>query len=210
MPNPRARSKHRETPAVVAESSLHARKQQLVRDAIWDAAIDLFADKGFDETTVEHITNAAGVSQRSFFRYFASKADLMGQSALGLGSALSGAIAACPATYPPSQVMREAVGDVVRRAARYPRTEKIVEIASKYPSARQAQMSRMAEIQGEVVRAYAHRSKHLRKGDITPRVLAAATIALFELSLHAWLEKGRQDIDGTVDEVFETLREVLA
>ena len=36
--------------------TIQERKQQLVRDAIWDAAMDLFAEKGFDETTVEDIS----------------------------------------------------------------------------------------------------------------------------------------------------------
>ena len=49
---------------------LQARKQEFVRDAIWTAAIDLFAEKGFEETTVDDIVAAAGTSRRTFFRYF--------------------------------------------------------------------------------------------------------------------------------------------
>lgn len=41
--------------------SFQSRKQQFVRDAIYDAAIGLFAEKGFDEVTVEEIARAAGV-----------------------------------------------------------------------------------------------------------------------------------------------------
>src|SRR5437899_1533793 len=64
-------SARREAPhPVVSVPTLQARKQRLVRDAIWDAAIDLFAQEGFDETTVDDIARAAGVSRRSFFRYF--------------------------------------------------------------------------------------------------------------------------------------------
>jgi len=44
--------------------SLHERKQQVVREAIWDTATDLFAEKGFHETTVDDIAIAAGVSLR--------------------------------------------------------------------------------------------------------------------------------------------------
>lgn len=209
--HPRAeRSAPQEPGAAGAGGSLRARKQQLVRDAIWDAAIDLFADKGFDETTVEHITNAAGVSQRSFFRYFASKDDLMGQCAIALGMALSEAIAACPPTHAVPEVMREAVREVARQAARYPRTDKIVEIAAKCPSARHAQLSRTAEMQRQVEQAYARRGKRRKKGDMAPQVLAAITISLFDLALRSWLERGRRDIDGTVDQVFATLRDVLA
>ena len=48
-------------------------KRKFVRDAIYAAAIEIFTERGFDETTVEEIAQAAGVSRRSFFRYFASK-----------------------------------------------------------------------------------------------------------------------------------------
>ena len=76
--------------------TLHARKQQFVRDAIWDAATDLFAEKGFDETTVDDIAEAAGVSRRSFFRYFSSKSDLMAHGMVSYGAELSEAIELAP------------------------------------------------------------------------------------------------------------------
>src|ERR1700691_2282345 len=82
--------------AVVTKDTLQVRKQQLVRDAIYDAAIELFAVKGFDETTVEEVAQAAGVSRRSFFRYFASKDDLLAQNVVNFGSVLAATITACP------------------------------------------------------------------------------------------------------------------
>jgi AcrR family transcriptional regulator len=56
----------------VTREKLQARKQQVVRDAIHDAAIGLFAVKGFDKTTVDEIAEAAGISRRSFFNYYVS------------------------------------------------------------------------------------------------------------------------------------------
>src|ERR1700689_1428031 len=95
--------------AVVTKDTLQVRKQQLVRDAIYDAAIELFAVKGFDETTVEEVAQAAGVSRRSFFRYFASKDDLLAQNVVKYGAILSAAIAACPPTLGPMEIVRETV-----------------------------------------------------------------------------------------------------
>src|SRR4051794_12298047 len=96
--------------------SLQARKQQLVRDAIWDAAVELFVEKGFDETTVDDIAEAAGVSRRSFFRYFSSKNDLMSRGVLNYGTSLTDAVRACPASYSLSEVFRETVHKVAKQS----------------------------------------------------------------------------------------------
>src|SRR6476620_12280489 len=108
---------HRNATGPAPSTSLQARKQQLVRDAIWDAAVNLFSEKGFDETTVDDIAQAAGVSRRSFFRYFSSKSDLMGQDIDTFGTALTNAIDACPAGYSLSQVFRQTVLQVAQQSA---------------------------------------------------------------------------------------------
>src|SRR5580698_413472 len=87
--------------------SLHERKQRVVRDAIWDAATDMFADKGFNEITVDDIAKTAGVSRRSFFRYFESKNDLMAYAMVSYGAELVAAIDACPKQYSLYEVLRE-------------------------------------------------------------------------------------------------------
>ncbi len=198
-----------EVKATKRSAGLQKRKQELVRNAIWDAAIDLFAERGFDETTIDEIAEAAGVSQRSFFRYFVSKADLLGQATLLLGSALSEAIEACPADHSPAQAMREAVLQVAVLASEYARTEKIMRVSSQYPAAREAQMSPWAEIQGPVAQAFTRRMKHARKGDISARVLAGLTTSLFDVALSAWFETGRRDIQTTVGNVFATAQQLF-
>src|SRR5512137_2669907 len=49
------------------------RRSAELRERIFRAALDLFAKKGFAETTVEDITNAADVGKGTFFNYFPSK-----------------------------------------------------------------------------------------------------------------------------------------
>ncbi|HME11476.1 MAG TPA: TetR/AcrR family transcriptional regulator [Candidatus Acidoferrum sp.] len=54
-----------------------ARRSAVTREAIFRAALDLFAAKGFAETTVEDITEAADIGKGTFFNYFPSKDHLL-------------------------------------------------------------------------------------------------------------------------------------
>jgi AcrR family transcriptional regulator len=53
--------------------SLRERHAERTRDAIVAAAYELFADKGYAETTIDEIAERADVAPRTFFRYFAAK-----------------------------------------------------------------------------------------------------------------------------------------
>ena len=74
------------------DSSLRLKKQQFVRSEIWNTAVDLFAQHGYDRTTIDDIATAAGVSRRTFFRYFASKEDVMVQATDTYGDLLVDAV----------------------------------------------------------------------------------------------------------------------
>jgi AcrR family transcriptional regulator len=119
-----------------AKVSLQAQKQAFVRDAIWAAAIDLFAEKGFEETTVDDIVNAAGTSRRTFFRHFESKRDLMAQPVLSYGASLRSAIGSCRQDCSPAELFRHVVLEVALRTVSDSRMRKVMEVAGKYPAAK--------------------------------------------------------------------------
>jgi len=60
-----------------ADDGWRVRKARQTATSLADAALKLFASQGYDETTVEEIADAAGVSRRTFFRYYSSKEELL-------------------------------------------------------------------------------------------------------------------------------------
>jgi AcrR family transcriptional regulator len=84
-----------------AEAGRRDRKKNETRQALRDAAHRLFAEKGFSRTTIDDITEAADVSRRTFFRYYASKDDLLRSDVSDLLPVMLGALRARPADEPP-------------------------------------------------------------------------------------------------------------
>jgi len=112
-------------------ADLHQRKQQWMRRMIMDAALGLFVKQGFDDTTVDQIADAAGISRRSFFRYFANKGDLLAHEVVTYGLVLSEAIAHCPGGYSPTRVLEETVLRLAASAEVQPHTRSTIQIAER-------------------------------------------------------------------------------
>ncbi|GAA1568156.1 TetR/AcrR family transcriptional regulator [Kribbella hippodromi] len=74
-------------------TGLRARTRDAVRGQLADVAIGLFLERGYDATTVDDIAAAAGVSRRSFFRYFGTKDDVVFHQADEAAERIAGALA---------------------------------------------------------------------------------------------------------------------
>src|SRR6266498_2419189 len=89
------------------------RTRRAVRDELTQLAKELFVEKGYDETTIDDLAAAAGMSKRTFFRYFASKEELVVGKYEVLGEQLAEDLAARPADEPLWVSLRQVFGQVV-------------------------------------------------------------------------------------------------
>lgn len=105
-------------PAAAGEPTFEDRRsavRQLRRDSVAQlierTAVDLFVDRGFAEVSVDDVAQAAGISQRTFFRYFASKDDVLLGYRRRLDQRLLAALQARPAEEAPLMALRSAFLD---------------------------------------------------------------------------------------------------
>lgn len=84
-------------------------------EALVDAAAQLFQERGFAATTIRDIAAAAGVGERTFFRYFPSKESLVLQQVVDLIPLLGAGIRTRPADESPLVALREALLELARR-----------------------------------------------------------------------------------------------
>lgn len=94
--------------------STSLREQRKVRTSasIASAALELFAVRGYAAVTVSEVAAAAGVGERTLYRYFADKDDLLFAEDEQMRAALHSAIEQQPGGQPPFAVLREASADL--------------------------------------------------------------------------------------------------
>jgi AcrR family transcriptional regulator len=165
------------------------RKKQLTKDALIAAALELFAAQGYDHTAVHEITEAVDVSERTFFRYFASKEDLV-LSFIGDGAAaFAEALAARPAQEEPLAAARNALQISIRdlsggqSLANYLSAMRLIDST---PALLAAYLRHLHEQDHKVIEVLAQREGVDPVADRRPRVLAAVIGALVFLSDRDW------------------------
>ncbi|MDX6335962.1 MAG: hypothetical protein QOG05_3302 [Streptosporangiaceae bacterium] len=170
------------------------RKKQLTRDALIEAAMDLFAAKGYDRTAVHEITDAVDVSERTFFRYFASKEDLVLSFVRDGATAFAEALAARPPQEEPLTAARHAFQASLRRlpgdtgdVASY---LSVMELIDSTPALLAAYLRYIHDHDHEIIRVLAEREGVDPVTDRRPRVLAAMIGALVFLANRDWRAGG--------------------
>lgn len=194
--------------AVEAAQGLRERKKARTREAIIEAALDLFERKGYDATTVEDIAAAAEVSPRTFFRYFESKLDLImarsGEKHAGLGLLL--------ADRPAGEGLVEAVREAMRAelAAQLddPLVRREFQVMLTTPSLRNLAREHFYEEEAEMVPAVADRLGRPHD-DLVAHVAAGVVASALWVAVDRWIAEGADlaRLDPMIDAAFAVLTE---
>jgi AcrR family transcriptional regulator len=107
--------------AVSTPPGLRDAKRHVVKEVLWHAALELFDAQGYNRTTVEEIAEKAGVSRRTFFRYFSSKDEIVVFATDAYGDWIVQAIQPCTRQGPPIEIVRAAVTCVAEFVVAQPR-----------------------------------------------------------------------------------------
>jgi len=168
-------------------------------------SLRLFTEDGFDETTVERIAAAAGVSKRTFFRYFETKADVLWHAFDGEVHALREAFAAVPADVP----LMDAIRQVVVGANRY-RAEDVPELRTRMNligsvPALQASAANHYDDWERAVSEFAASRLGQPTDALYPMAIGRATLAVCRSAYDRWVDRADTDLTAYLDEAIRAL-----
>lgn len=183
------------------------RKRQLVRDELAEAALKLLAIRDFEDTTIDQIAAAAGVSRRTFFRYFPSKEDVIVESLAMVGQNLRAAFEARPAGLRPATALRQTFCLFEQACTEHP--EKVLRLTrlilhtpalhARYLERQAKWKTTLAETLAETL---ARREKSSRP-DMRAVVAVGVAFAALDAALREWVAgDGKRDMAELLDETF--------
>ena len=181
-----------------------------MKTALEQTALRLFMEKGYENTTVEEISEAVDVSTRTFFRYFATKDEVLFAHQAERLAAIRAFFSERPADAPLADTVRAVVDFFAEDLAT--NADLLVVQATVYAEARlPAGIIRLR--QDELIEAIAVGLAPAlgRSAGIRPVVIATATMCAIELAARAWFRGGRQgDLREMVRDSYGDLIQTLA
>ena len=182
-----------ETARAASRPGLRELKKQRTRDLLLRSALELFTERGYEETTVDDIAEAADVSQRTFFRYFASKEDAAFFVARLAESHFVRAVLARPPEEAPLDALRRAlaeswstIGEAVEQLVPLELHMRFYRVIESTPALLAAHLRRATELEEEIARVVAVREGLDVDGDPRPRVVVAVFGAVMRVTERIW------------------------
>jgi AcrR family transcriptional regulator len=148
--------------------------------------MELYGEQGFDHTTVEEIAARAGLTERTFFRYFADKREVLFGGSRELQEFLVTHVRQAPASLSPIEVIAEAymaAGDDIFEARReFARARQAIIVAST--ELQERELIKLATLNAALAAALRQRGV----GDPDASLAAEAGGSAFKLGFERWVE----------------------
>lgn len=175
------------------------------RDTLGRVAFELFAMRGFDETTIDEIAEAAGIGRRTFFRYFPSKNDLPWGDFDQMLRQLAEDLDALPDEMP----MVDALRTAVVKFNRVPAEEQLwhrqrMGLLLRVPTL-VAYSTLRYQAWRDVVASFAARRLGQHPCDLAPRALGRAALGVALSAYEQWLDNDATDLSELLDDAFRLL-----
>ncbi|MER7055965.1 MULTISPECIES: TetR family transcriptional regulator [unclassified Streptomyces] len=178
------------------------------RGRLEKAALELYNHQGFDATTVAEIATRAGLTERTFFRYFADKREVLFPAANPLADTLANATATAPLPLPPLEVIAHALTEaapVLEERADLARQRQAVIAAN--PELQERELAKLAALASTLARTLCERGM-----EATTAALAAEIgIATFKVAFERWInDPDRHSLAQRIRETLDTARHLTA
>ena len=184
-----------------APSTLRARTRQLATQDILRTALRLFTEQGYDETPIAQIAREAGVSQRTLFRYFGSKEDLLAGDQDLFWRVLTDAIREEPDDATVWEALR--AGAAAVQALHDSREQALERLRLLHGTAslRAGWLEKRLRFQEDLLPLVEARMGTAGKADPRARAVVATAFACLDAASITWVEN---DGEGDVMELYDT------
>jgi len=185
-----------------------ARWEPNASERLQEAALGLFRERGYDRTTVEEIAARAGLTERTFFRYFSDKREVLFAGAKALEKLVTGAVAGAAANVAPLDAVAaafEATAPLFETRRPYARERQALVLA--HPELQERELIKLAALAAAVTESLEKRGL----GKTRAGLVAEAGIAIFKHAFERWLDDAKKrDLAHHVRAVLSELRHVTA
>jgi AcrR family transcriptional regulator len=183
------------------------RWQPDARGRIAKAAMELYRRRGFDQTTVAEIATRAGVTERTFFRHFADKREVLFGGSGALQELMVSTVARAPASTAPIDAVAAALhrSAAVLNEREYSRQRQAVITANA--ELRERELIKLASLASAIADALRQRGVK----EPTASLTAETGIAVFRIAFERWLdETNRRDLSELIRESLDGLKALVA
>ena len=178
------------------------------RGRLMEAALELYRERGFDETTVADIAERAGLTERTFFRYFSAKEDVLFADGDRSRAQMLAALEAQPADVPPLAALRAAVLAV---AEEYEHDRASILLRSRIVAATPELRTRAVERQygweGAVVEELRRTGRADGLSELDLRLVVAGATTALRVATEVWIaDEAHGPLRGLLVEALDRLR----